>query len=179
MGTRRALLDPADVQVGCSKIDLVPAQVHQFGHPQAVPVSHKDHGRVAVAIPVSPDCRQQALDLRFRQILAGAQLAVGEPPRRNCSVYGSWRDPIEVRLRHVSCSLRTNDCSYSSSLRDGASSHGFYGLQRDVTLMDPSAHLGQAGGGLAQKRAKAASSSVFPQWICPTVFGLNCLIGMF
>ena len=27
--------------------------------------------------------------------------------------------------------------------------------------------------------AKAASSSVFPQWICPTVFGLNCLIGMF
>ena len=96
MGARRALLDPANVQSGRGKIDLVPTQVHEFGRAQPVPVGRKDHGGVPVAVAVALSRLHQALDFGFRQIFAGAQFAVGEPPRRDCSVYGSWRDPLEV-----------------------------------------------------------------------------------
>jgi hypothetical protein len=48
-----AALGPADVQ-GCrSGVHLIPAQVHQFRRPQAVPVSYKDNGGVAVAVAVA------------------------------------------------------------------------------------------------------------------------------
>jgi hypothetical protein len=40
MGAGSALFDPADVQVGCLEVDLVPAQVHEFGSTQAVAVGH-------------------------------------------------------------------------------------------------------------------------------------------
>jgi hypothetical protein len=48
-GTGRSVLDPPDVQHGGQKVDLILAQVHQFGNPKPVPKSHQDHRGIAVA----------------------------------------------------------------------------------------------------------------------------------
>ena len=40
MGARGALLDPADVQGGGGELHLIPAQVHQLGDTEAMPVAH-------------------------------------------------------------------------------------------------------------------------------------------
>jgi hypothetical protein len=50
MGAWRALLDPADVQGGRPEVHLIPAQLHQFGNPEAVPVGHEDHRRVPMTV---------------------------------------------------------------------------------------------------------------------------------
>src|SRR5262249_21069007 len=94
-------LDSADVQDRGFEVDLIPAQVDQLGHSQAVPVSDKDHGGVAVPVAVGPGPRPQLLDLGLGQVLASAQVAIGASPRCNCSFYGSWRDQLEMPFRHV------------------------------------------------------------------------------
>jgi hypothetical protein len=107
MGAWGALLDPADVQRPGGEVDLVPAQVHQFGRPKAVPVGCKDHCRVAVAMAVSLDRCNQPLDFGFRQVFAGAELVVWGSLGCDCSIYGAWCDKLEVRFCHVfSPSLR-------------------------------------------------------------------------
>ena len=51
----RAILGPADVQ-GCGfEVDLLSAQIHHFGCPEAVPVGQKHHERVAMAVALLPD----------------------------------------------------------------------------------------------------------------------------
>ena len=101
MGAGRALLDPAHVKRPRGELDLVPAQVHQLGGPQAVPIGHKHHRGVPVAPAVLPGGVHQPLDLGLGQVLAGAQLAVGRPLRGNCSIYGGWRDQPEVPFGHA------------------------------------------------------------------------------
>ena len=96
MGAGRALLDPADVQRGRRELHLIPAEVHKLGSPKAVPVGHKDHRGVPMPPAVLPGGVHQPLDLGLSQVLAGAQVRVGEPPGRNCSFYGGWRDQLEV-----------------------------------------------------------------------------------
>lgn len=70
---------------GVLEVDLVPTQVDQFRCSQAVPVGHKDHRRVAVAVPVALGCFRQAGDLRISQVFAGAELGILRASRRNCS----------------------------------------------------------------------------------------------
>jgi hypothetical protein len=127
MGTRRALLDPADVQRRRSEIHLLPPQVHQFGGPQAVPVGHKDHRGVPVPPTVSLGRVHQPLDLGFRQVLTGAEGAVRWPLGLNCSIYGGWRDQPEVPLDHAFRDPRPNYCSdngcFTDSLSTGPSTH--------------------------------------------------------
>ena len=106
-----ALLDPTDVQGSRSELDLLPAKVHQFGRPQAVPVGHKDHRGIPVAIAVSLGDRHEPVDLGFGQVLRGLQLAVGEPLRRNCSIYGGWRDQLQVCFGQGFRPLPALDCS--------------------------------------------------------------------
>jgi hypothetical protein len=53
MNAGRALLDSTDVQRGRPKVHLIPAQVHQLGNPQAVPVGHQDHRGIPVAVAVA------------------------------------------------------------------------------------------------------------------------------
>jgi hypothetical protein len=62
---------------------------------------YKGHRDVAVAMAVALGRRHELLDLGLGQVLAGPQLAVGEPPGGNCSFYGGWRDQLEVRFGHV------------------------------------------------------------------------------
>ena len=63
-----ALFDPADVQVGRIEIDLVPAQVHEFGGTQAVAVGDEDHGGVAVTPPVFLAGIHEPLDLSLGEV---------------------------------------------------------------------------------------------------------------
>src|SRR5215469_4559029 len=66
-----------------------------------MPVSDKDHGGVAVTPAVAPGGGHKPLDLGLRQVLAGAQVAIGAPAGHNCSFYDSWRDHPEMSFRHV------------------------------------------------------------------------------
>jgi hypothetical protein len=96
----RALLDPTDVQGGRPEVDLIPAQVNQFGRPQAVPIGHQDHGGVAPAMAVVLGGGDQPLDLGLGEVFAGAQVGVRPSARWNCSFYDGWRDQLEMRFRH-------------------------------------------------------------------------------
>ena len=115
MGAGSALLDPADVQRSRSELDLIPAQVHQFGGAQTVPVGNQNHRSVPVSPAVALSRSHQPLDFGFGQVLAGAQVAIGRPPGRNCSVYGGPRDQLEVPFGHMFRPSRVNDCSYNGS----------------------------------------------------------------
>jgi hypothetical protein len=92
MGARGALLDPADVEIGITEIHLIPPQVHEFGCPQAMPVSHKDRGGVPVAPTVFLGRVDQPLDLGLGQVLTGPQGPIRWPLGPDCSVYGCWHD---------------------------------------------------------------------------------------
>jgi hypothetical protein len=111
MGAGSTLLDPADVERRCSEVRLIPAQVHQFRHPQAMPVGHKDHRGVPVAPAVSRGGFHHSLYFSVSQVLAGAQVAVGGPSGPDCSVYSGWRDQLEVPFGHMFRVPCLRDCS--------------------------------------------------------------------
>ena len=115
MGAGRPLLDPADVQGGRAEVHLIPAQVHQLGDAEAMPVAHQDHGGVPVAPPIALGGSQQAFHFGLGQILAGAQVGVRRTFGGDCSICGGWRDQLEVRLGHVVCPSGADDCSQKAS----------------------------------------------------------------
>ena len=100
MRRRRAALDPADVQRGAVEVDLIPAQVHQLAHPQAMAIGDQDHGGIAVAPAVALGGLDQLLDLGLGQVLAGP-VGVGAPCRGNCSFFGGWCDQLQVRFHWI------------------------------------------------------------------------------
>ena len=77
MGARRALLDPAHMQVARSKVHLLPAQVHKLRDPQAVTIGDQEHRSVPMAPTVSLHGGQKPLDLGLSQVLSGSQVRVG------------------------------------------------------------------------------------------------------
>src|SRR5215472_2945426 len=85
------------------EIDLRPAQPDKLGDPQPVPEAHQDRQCTAAAVPAALSRRlDQALDLRWRQILARTTtldvwaatrrhpLAVTADEARYCSQNGGW-----------------------------------------------------------------------------------------
>jgi hypothetical protein len=68
-----------------------------------------------VASPVTPAVlpghAHQALDFGLGQVLARAQLAVRETFGGNCSIYGGWRDELEVSFGHALHAPYPDDCS--------------------------------------------------------------------
>jgi hypothetical protein len=76
MCTRLSILDPANVQSGGIEIDLLPAQVDNFGCPQAMPIGNEDHRRVSVTVSVAFRCLNELLNLGLGQVLAAAKFAV-------------------------------------------------------------------------------------------------------
>ena len=103
MRRRRALLHAADMQARAGEVDLVPSQVHQLGRPQAVAEGDEDGGGVAVAMAVAASRLHQPLDLRLGQVFAGPQFGIRAPERRDCPIYGSWRDDLEAWFCHEKC----------------------------------------------------------------------------
>ena len=71
-----AALEPPDMQAAMGEVDGVPAQRHQLGRPQAVPVGDQHHGGIAVAVAIPPGSIDQAGYLAIGQILARADLGV-------------------------------------------------------------------------------------------------------
>ena len=71
-----AALEPPDMQAAMGEVDGVPAQRHQLGRPQPVPVGDQHHGGIAVAVAVLPGGSDQAIDLGIGQVLARADLGV-------------------------------------------------------------------------------------------------------
>src|SRR6266446_6859987 len=90
-----AVLDPAHVEHCPIEVDLVPAQVADFGRPEPVAEGDQDHGRVPVAISIGLGGLDQRFDLAWRQVLTGARLHIRSPCRRNCSENFSWCDQLE------------------------------------------------------------------------------------
>jgi hypothetical protein len=68
---------------------------------QSQRLGHQDHRGVPVAPAVSRGGLHQPLHLGLRQVLASAQVGVGGPFGPDCSVYGSWRDQLEVPFGHA------------------------------------------------------------------------------
>jgi hypothetical protein len=72
MGGRRACLGSTNVQDARLEIDLISAQVDQFGRPEAVAEGQQDHRRV----PMARGRVDQALDFGLGEVLVGPILSV-------------------------------------------------------------------------------------------------------
>jgi hypothetical protein len=90
----RTSLYPPDVKHRALEVDLVPPQVDELRHPQAMTVRHEDHGRVPMTPPVRSGGDHQPLDLRIGEVLAGPEIGIGFPD--DCSLFGSWVDDFEL-----------------------------------------------------------------------------------
>jgi hypothetical protein len=90
MHTRDTVLGPADVQASIVEVDLAPAEIDKLCR-QAVPVCQKHHCGVALPMAVVLRGLQQPLDFVGSQILTRSQVAVFDPLRRDCPIYGGLR----------------------------------------------------------------------------------------
>jgi hypothetical protein len=89
MRARLAVLRPADVQRGgAAELDLRPFEVSDLGGAQAVAISDQHHGDVAVPIAAAAGRADEFVDLGRRQVLAGAEHAVGGPLRSSVDAQG-------------------------------------------------------------------------------------------
>ena len=89
------------MQRACWELDLIPAKVHKLGRPKSVPVRDQEHRRVAMPPAVLPGGVHEALDLGFGQVLSGSQVGVRRARGSDCSIYGGWRDQLQVLFGHV------------------------------------------------------------------------------
>jgi hypothetical protein len=108
---RRPLLDATDVQGGGREVDLLPTQVRQFAHPQAVSVRDEQHGGIAVAMAIDFRGGNELLDLGLGEMLARAQLAIWSADRRDCSIYGGRGNQPKAYLSQAFCPLTYDHCS--------------------------------------------------------------------
>src|SRR5271155_4192448 len=83
-----------------------------------MPIGQEDHRGVTVAVAIALGRFHEPLDLGLGQVLAGAQVAVGEALGGNCSFYGVWRDQFEVRFAHAFPPSSLLDCSYKNPSRN-------------------------------------------------------------
>ena len=58
------------------ELNLVPAQVAEFGRPKPMPEGQQDHGRVPVTVAVGLGGLDQGVDLAWRQVLPGTKFGV-------------------------------------------------------------------------------------------------------
>jgi hypothetical protein len=72
-------------------------------------------------LPLAAAMSRLTSALGLGQVLAGPQLAVGEPPGGDCSFYGGWRDQLEVRFGHVIRPMLRVDCSYKNHFSNSKS----------------------------------------------------------
>ena len=96
MSAGGSILDPADVEDGGAELDLIPAQVAQFGRSQPVPEGDQDHGGVAVPVPVCLGGRDQSPYFGRRQVLAGAELGIRLSGWHDCSIYLGRRHELQI-----------------------------------------------------------------------------------
>ena len=91
-----AALEPPDMQAAMGEVDGVPAQRHQLGRPQPVPVGDQHHSGIAVTVAVPRGGCNQAANLTVGEVLASTDVGVTLAARRapaiaNCPNNGGWR----------------------------------------------------------------------------------------
>src|ERR1035437_2627877 len=111
-----------------------------------MPVSHQDHCRVTMPVPIASGGFDQFFNLGPGEVLSAAKLAVWLPSRGNCSFFDGWRDQLQARFGHgfspsllLYCSYNTH---FTSSVRGNLAMmvSGFYRLSvviRSADAMDP------------------------------------------
>ena len=148
------------MQAAMGEVDGVPAQRHQLGRPQAVPVGDQHHGGVAVAIAVLAGGSDQASDLAIGEVLARADLGVASPRGgsgdRNCPNNGGWRHQRQMRICHGFSGFSSCYCPYNGPSWDTAQGEKrrFYGHNCD---------LGR-GGRTGQHARDAELAGIFCRW---------------
>jgi len=99
----RAAFDAIDVNAAVGEVDGIPAQRHQLGRPQAVPIRDQDHGRITVAVAIPRGGGNQAGNLCVGQVLARTDLGVPPTARwADCPNNSGRRHHRAVRLCHES-----------------------------------------------------------------------------
>jgi hypothetical protein len=96
-------LGATHVQATVRKIDCVPAQRHQFDHPQPMPIGDQHHGGVAVTAAILRGRLDQAVDLGVGEILARPDLGVAPPTRgltSHCPIYSGWHRQHQMWFCH-------------------------------------------------------------------------------
>ena len=93
------------MQAAIGEVDGVPAQRHQLGRPQPMPIGDQHHGGVAVAVAVLPGSSDQPGDLAVGQVLAGADLGITFAARQastnaNCPNNGGRRHQRQMWICH-------------------------------------------------------------------------------
>lgn len=96
MHARRPPLHAVHMESSLLKIYLVPAQRHQFRHPQAMPVCEEDQGRVPMAVPPPRLGRaHEFFHLALGEVFPAPAVAVRHALRgaggSNCPIYNGWR----------------------------------------------------------------------------------------
>jgi hypothetical protein len=66
---------------GAAEFDLAPFQIGDLTGAQAMPVAEQDQRRVTMPIAAAACCADEPFDLGRREVLAGAQRAVGRSLR--------------------------------------------------------------------------------------------------
>ena len=61
--------------------------------------------------------RSTSASVRYSRVRS---LPLGRPLGRNCSLYGGWRDQLEVRFGHEFRASRMTDCSYNTYYMNSA-----------------------------------------------------------
>jgi hypothetical protein len=74
--------------------------VEQLTRAQPMAVGQQDHGGVPMTVPVASGRGHERFDLVRGQVLAGPQLGVRPAQRRDCPIFGGWRDQSQVRFYH-------------------------------------------------------------------------------
>jgi len=115
-----------------------------------MPIGHKHHRGVPVAPAVALGRCHEPLDLGRGQVFAGAELAVGQPFRGDCSIYGGWRDQPETRFSHDFRAMSRRYCSYND--RSSNSVNG--------TRLGPARHARPRGRSKAYGRAEGQGDSI-------------------
>ena len=77
------------------KVDLVPSQVDEFAHPQAVPISDQNHRRVSMTPAVVAGRFDQLLDLGRSRMFSGPIGGIGTPSRGDCPIFSCWGYQLE------------------------------------------------------------------------------------
>src|SRR5215471_9923135 len=128
-----AAFEPPDMQAAMGEVDGVPAQRHQLGRPQPVPVGDQHHGGIAVAVAILPSSIDQAGNLAIGEVLAGADLGVTFAAWRvraiaNCPNNGGRRYQRQMRICHDYSRLSSCYCPKYDPSRDTAQGekHRFY-----------------------------------------------------
>ena len=113
-------LEPADRDGALGKVEIIPAQVTGFAHPQAVAIDQQTNQPITMAVAVGLQRRQQLGHLGFGQMLADAVGSFGLAS--NWSHISAF-DQLEVARFHwsypcvrvLNCSHNRTECDHSPS----------------------------------------------------------------